>query len=164
MSARGLDIKHVMHVVNYDLPSVTYGGIQEYVHRIGRTARIGNVGLATSFYNTSKNEDIAQDLVKLLLETNQIVPDFLEGHKPEDTSKLDFDDDTDNEGEENNEATVSVAKDDSANVGWGEPVKTATPQAENWGEPTKTATPQPESWGVAAGESTWNSNNSGETW
>lgn len=36
VSARGLDIKNVMHVINYDLPSTTYGGIDEYIHRIGK--------------------------------------------------------------------------------------------------------------------------------
>jgi ATP-dependent RNA helicase DDX3X len=35
VSARGLDIFNVKHVINYDLPSTQYGGIQEYVHRIG---------------------------------------------------------------------------------------------------------------------------------
>lgn len=35
VSARGLDIKNVMHVINYDLPNVNYGGIDEYIHRIG---------------------------------------------------------------------------------------------------------------------------------
>lgn len=153
-----------MHVVNYDLPSTTYGGIQEYVHRIGRTARIGNVGLATSFYNTEKNEDIAEDLVKLLLETNQIVPDFLEDHKPEDPTKLDFDDDTDNEGEENNENEDPAAKETPASAGWGEPTKTVTPQAENWGAPTTTAAPKAESWGIAASEDTESGNTEAMAW
>lgn len=54
VAARGLDVKNVMHVVNYDLPD----DIDEYVHRIGRTGRVGNRGLATSFYN-SGNETIA---------------------------------------------------------------------------------------------------------
>lgn len=36
VSARGLDVKNVMHVVNFDLPSVAYGGINEYIHRIGK--------------------------------------------------------------------------------------------------------------------------------
>ena len=35
VSARGLDIHNVMHVINYDLPSPQYGGIEEYTHRIG---------------------------------------------------------------------------------------------------------------------------------
>ena len=55
IAARGLDVKNVMHVVNYDLPD----DIDEYVHRIGRTGRVGNRGLATSFYN-SRNEGIAE--------------------------------------------------------------------------------------------------------
>lgn len=35
VSSRGLDIKNVMHVINFDLPSSDQGGIDEYVHRIG---------------------------------------------------------------------------------------------------------------------------------
>ena len=99
VSARGLDIKNVMHVINYDLPNSEYGGIHEYVHRIGRTARIGNIGMATSFYN-DKNEDIAEALTKLLIETHQIVPDFLESYKPQNEEGLKFDDDTDDEGDD----------------------------------------------------------------
>jgi len=40
VAARGLDIPNVRHVVNFDLPS----DIEEYVHRIGRTGRVGNLG------------------------------------------------------------------------------------------------------------------------
>jgi len=40
VAARGLDIPHVTHVINYDLPS----DVEEYVHRIGRTGRMGNLG------------------------------------------------------------------------------------------------------------------------
>lgn len=36
VSARGLDIHNVMHVINYDLPNNAYGGIDEYIHRIGQ--------------------------------------------------------------------------------------------------------------------------------
>lgn len=36
VSARGLDIKNVMHVINFDLPSPEHGGIDEYIHRIGK--------------------------------------------------------------------------------------------------------------------------------
>ncbi|ORX81565.1 DEAD-domain-containing protein [Basidiobolus meristosporus CBS 931.73] len=72
VAARGLDIKNVMHVINYDLGN----SIEEYVHRIGRTARAGNQGVATSFYN-STNEIIAAELTKLLVECNQEIPDFL---------------------------------------------------------------------------------------
>ncbi|KAG2252258.1 hypothetical protein Bca52824_082394 [Brassica carinata] len=47
VAARGLDIPHVAHVVNFDLPN----DIDDYVHRIGRTGRAGNSGLATAFFN-----------------------------------------------------------------------------------------------------------------
>ena len=67
----------------------------------GRTARIGNEGLATSFYNNEKNSDIAPELVKILLECKQPVPDFLESVKPADGTLV-FNDDTDDEGEEKN--------------------------------------------------------------
>ncbi|KAK9767260.1 DEAD-box ATP-dependent RNA helicase [Basidiobolus ranarum] len=72
VAARGLDIKSVMHVINYDLGS----SIEEYVHRIGRTARAGNQGVATSFYNEA-NELIAPELTKLLVECKQEMPEFL---------------------------------------------------------------------------------------
>ncbi|CAJ0570191.1 unnamed protein product, partial [Mesorhabditis spiculigera] len=73
VAARGLDIPNVKHVINYDLP----GDIDEYVHRIGRTGRAGNVGLATSFFS-SRNVRLARDLMNLIVESNQEVPAFLE--------------------------------------------------------------------------------------
>lgn len=74
VAARGLDITNVKHVINFDLPS----DVEEYVHRIGRTGRMGNLGVATSFFN-DKNRNIAGDLLELLIEAKQVVPDFLEG-------------------------------------------------------------------------------------
>ena len=62
VAARGLDIPNVMHVVNYDLPS----SIDEYVHRIGRTGRCGNLGKATSFFDCNKDAELARPLVKVL--------------------------------------------------------------------------------------------------
>nr|POE90087.1 isoform 2 of atp-dependent rna helicase ddx3x [Quercus suber] len=96
VSSRGWDIMGVKHVINYDLPSAMYGGIQEYTHRIGRTARIGHQGLATSFYN-DRNEDIAQELVNVLVECECDIPGFLSHLKPEDTNKIDFDDNSEEE-------------------------------------------------------------------
>lgn len=72
VAARGLDIPNVSHVINYDLPS----DIDDYVHRIGRTGRAGNVGIATSFFNRN-SKNIVKDLIALLSEANQEVPDFL---------------------------------------------------------------------------------------
>ncbi|XP_049583278.1 DEAD-box helicase 3 X-linked a isoform X3 [Syngnathus scovelli] len=73
VAARGLDISNVKHVINFDLPS----DIEEYVHRIGRTGRVGNLGLATSFFN-DKNSNITKDLLDILVEAKQEVPTWLE--------------------------------------------------------------------------------------
>jgi ATP-dependent RNA helicase DDX3X len=73
VAARGLDIPNIKHVINFDLPS----DIEEYVHRIGRTGRMGNLGLATSFFN-DKNKNLTRDLVELVVETKQEMPTWLE--------------------------------------------------------------------------------------
>ncbi|KAF2795385.1 ATP-dependent RNA helicase DED1 [Melanomma pulvis-pyrius CBS 109.77] len=99
VTARGLDVANIKHVINYDLPSTQHDGITEYVHRIGRTARIGNEGKATSFYN-DRNEDIAEDLVKILIESKQDIPDFLEDKIPEDRDNIEWNDGTDDEDED----------------------------------------------------------------
>ncbi|THH00642.1 hypothetical protein EW026_g1925 [Hermanssonia centrifuga] len=73
VAARGLDIPNVTHVINYDLPS----DIDDYVHRIGRTGRAGNVGISTAFFNRG-NRNIVRDLLELLREANQEIPTWLE--------------------------------------------------------------------------------------
>jgi len=72
VAARGLHIENVLHVINFDLPS----NIDDYVHRIGRTGRCGKVGASTSFFN-SNNMNIAKDLMQLLMDNKQVVPDWL---------------------------------------------------------------------------------------
>lgn len=52
LAARGIDVDGITHVVNYDLP----GDSKSYIHRIGRTGRIGNEGIAISFV-TEKDRD-----------------------------------------------------------------------------------------------------------
>ncbi|KKK19871.1 hypothetical protein P175DRAFT_0528483 [Aspergillus ochraceoroseus IBT 24754] len=73
VAARGLDIPNVTHVINYDLPT----DIDDYVHRIGRTGRAGNTGIATAFFNRG-NRGVVRDLIDLLKEAHQEVPSFLE--------------------------------------------------------------------------------------
>ncbi|KAL5545597.1 hypothetical protein UlMin_005284 [Ulmus minor] len=72
VAARGLDIPHVAHVVNFDLPN----DIDDYVHRIGRTGRAGKSGLATAFFNEN-NLSLARPLADLMQEANQEVPAWL---------------------------------------------------------------------------------------
>jgi len=74
VAARGLDIKDLNHVINYDFP----GQIEDYVHRIGRTARAGAKGTAISFF-TRKNGRVAGDLIKVLRESKQEIPNQLLG-------------------------------------------------------------------------------------
>ncbi|KAK4453568.1 putative ATP-dependent RNA helicase [Podospora aff. communis PSN243] len=109
VSSRGIDVRNVMHVINYDLPSMDHGGIEEYTHRIGRTGRIGHRGLASSFY-TERDEPIASVLTRTLMETNQDIPDFLESYQPEGEArnKLKFEADSDFEDE------ADDAQDDNA--------------------------------------------------
>jgi ATP-dependent RNA helicase DDX5/DBP2 len=69
VAARGLDIKDVRIVVNFDMP----GTAEDYVHRIGRTGRAGAKGVALSFF-TDKHARLASEIVNLLREANQEIP------------------------------------------------------------------------------------------
>ncbi|KAI9125541.1 hypothetical protein K1719_002959 [Acacia pycnantha] len=81
VASRGLDIPHVGHVVNFDLPK----DIDGYVHRIGRTGRAGKSGLATAFFS-DKNIPLAKTLVELMQESNQEVPSWLTQYAAETSS------------------------------------------------------------------------------
>jgi ATP-dependent RNA helicase RhlE len=61
VAARGLDIKELPHVVNYELPNVP----EDYVHRIGRTARAGSTGAAISLVSPDEVSYL-RDIEKLL--------------------------------------------------------------------------------------------------
>lgn len=73
VAARGLDVKDIRIVINFDMP----GGIEDYIHRIGRTGRAGAKGLSVSFF-TDKSSKIARELVNILQEAKQEVPPKLE--------------------------------------------------------------------------------------
>lgn len=61
IAARGIDVANIGHVVNYDLPSCP----EDYIHRIGRTARMKMTGRATSFV-TSEERDQLREIETLL--------------------------------------------------------------------------------------------------
>ncbi|KAL9454839.1 hypothetical protein AB3S75_010276 [Citrus x aurantiifolia] len=69
VAARGLDIKDIRVVVNYDFPT----GVEDYVHRIGRTGRAGATGVAYTFFG-DQDSRYASDLIKLLEGAKQQVP------------------------------------------------------------------------------------------
>uniref|UniRef100_A0A0D3EKP1 RNA helicase n=1 Tax=Oryza barthii TaxID=65489 RepID=A0A0D3EKP1_9ORYZ len=68
VAARGLDVKDVKYVINYDFP----GSLEDYVHRIGRTGRAGAKGTAYTFF-TAANARFAKDLINILEEAGQKV-------------------------------------------------------------------------------------------
>jgi len=72
VAARGLDVKDVSVVINYDFPAGK-GGIEDYVHRIGRTARGNNTGTSYSFL-TYKDRDRVDELIGILKRSDQKVP------------------------------------------------------------------------------------------
>lgn len=53
--ARGIDIEGVTHVINYDIPD----SVDSYIHRIGRTGRIGNLGMAITFVTDRDRDEFA---------------------------------------------------------------------------------------------------------
>lgn len=80
VAARGLDIEHVGLVVNYDMPQQ----IDSYVHRIGRTGRIGNEGKAVTFIACDEmgtcveKEDVVNKLLGIMRDVNCEIPSWFE--------------------------------------------------------------------------------------
>jgi ATP-dependent RNA helicase DDX3X len=143
---------------------ILLNGLPQLTPSSGRTGRIGNEGLATSFYN-ERDSDLAETLVKTLLETHQLIPDFLQDYIPEgftadgegNPDLLKFEADSDNgEGDENGDASADAgggwgAPDNSAPVaasGWGQPAAAPAPAASAWGQPAEAPAPVSSGWGA----------------
>ena len=73
IASRGLDVKDIKYVINYDFPSQ----IEDYVHRVGRTGRAGATGSSYTFFTKDKFRH-AQALINVLREASQPVPAELE--------------------------------------------------------------------------------------
>ncbi|MDY0087971.1 MAG: DEAD/DEAH box helicase [Coriobacteriia bacterium] len=72
--ARGIDVDEISHVINYDMPNTT----EDYVHRIGRTARAGASGSAISFLSAEET-DVLREIEAVLGST--LVCEDLEGFR-----------------------------------------------------------------------------------
>ena len=70
VAARGLDVKQLKLVVNYDAPN----HLEDYVHRAGRTGRAGNTGTAVTFLNEDQDR-YSVDIAKALKQSGQEVPE-----------------------------------------------------------------------------------------
>ncbi len=81
VAARGIDIKGLSHVINYELPY----NAEDYVHRIGRTARAGNSGLAVSL--VSAGEDWLLTAIEELLDI-RLLQQWLPGYEPDLTKSV----------------------------------------------------------------------------
>ncbi|KAM0720449.1 hypothetical protein Q7P37_004585 [Cladosporium fusiforme] len=66
VASRGIDVKDITHVFNYDYPNNS----EDYIHRIGRTARAGREGTAITLFTTDNSKQ-ARDLVNVLREAKQ---------------------------------------------------------------------------------------------
>lgn len=72
VAARGLDVKDVGVVVNFDMPAGV-NAVEDYVHRIGRTGRAGQKGKAYTFF-TQGDKKCATQLVDVLRKAEQMIP------------------------------------------------------------------------------------------
>ncbi len=70
IAARGIDIDELSHVFNFELPNVP----ETYVHRIGRTGRAGNTGIAISFCDAEERDEL-KDILKLIGKAIPVVSD-----------------------------------------------------------------------------------------
>lgn len=76
VAQRGLDVKELNYVVNYDIPN----NLEDYIHRIGRTARAGATGTALTLFPFSRAPDVcrlAQGIAKAMQEVGQEPPPAL---------------------------------------------------------------------------------------
>ncbi|CAB9519780.1 dependent RNA helicase [Seminavis robusta] len=82
VASRGLDVKDIGTVVNYDMP-IGVNGVEDYVHRIGRTGRAGAKGKAFTFF-TRGDKKCATKLVEVLQKSDQtnIPPELLAMVRP----------------------------------------------------------------------------------
>ena len=75
LAARGIDVSSITHIINYDVPKDR----EIYVHRIGRTARMGRRGVAITFVTREQGEELTR-IEKLI--NQQIPARHVEGFKP----------------------------------------------------------------------------------
>lgn len=84
---RGIDVSGISHIINYDLPELS----DDYVHRVGRTGRMGREGVAYSFVSRDQGQlltEIEKRINRLLdrLKVQDYLPDYVEAKKKDHTA------------------------------------------------------------------------------
>jgi len=86
---RGIDVSTISHIINYDVPQFC----DDYVHRVGRTGRMGREGVAFTFVSPEEGNELTRIEMRInrLLKRDEI-PGFVALAKPQPTEALDADD------------------------------------------------------------------------
>ena len=79
LASRGIHVQDIAHVINYDLPAVA----EDFIHRVGRTARAGEQGLASTLYGRDQAGDLRQIERALGIRIERKQADFDASVKPE---------------------------------------------------------------------------------
>jgi ATP-dependent RNA helicase DeaD len=87
---RGIDVTSISHIINYDIPQFC----DDYVHRVGRTGRMGREGIAFTFVTPEEGNELTriEMRINLLLKRDEI-PGFVALSKPQPTDDFDVEDD-----------------------------------------------------------------------
>ncbi len=90
---RGIDVSTISHIINYDIPQFC----DDYVHRVGRTGRMGREGIAFTFVSPEEGNELTRIEMRInrLLKRDEL-PGFVALAKPQPTEELDIE----GEGEE----------------------------------------------------------------
>jgi ATP-dependent RNA helicase DeaD len=70
---RGIDVSHVSHIINFDIPELS----DDYVHRVGRTGRMGREGVAFTLVTPMQKSELVQIERRI---AKELIPFQLEGH------------------------------------------------------------------------------------
>ncbi|TKR60406.1 hypothetical protein L596_027659 [Steinernema carpocapsae] len=74
VAARGLNVSDIKYVVNYDFPAQF---TDVFTHRVGRTGRAGNRGVAISYFDNNVDNTNARDIIELMDRMGQQAPDYV---------------------------------------------------------------------------------------
>ena len=85
---RGIDVSDLSHIINYDLPQLS----EDYVHRVGRTGRMGKSGIAFSFATPEQGDDLTgiEQKINKLLKSDPLqewIDEFRKKNEPERPAK-----------------------------------------------------------------------------